>query len=415
MSNDITARKNGQWTVLFMAPDVCKTPVGSAIVPIPYPVVAKLGDAVKTVPNVKANGDPVLTISGHIPTTLGDQAGVQKGIKSGTVGKAAFYRSNQHSSTVRAGKQRILRHGDLYWMNGNPPSGKSGKAAKSAPPPAPKKPKVVKPEKVQLATSLEEAKNKLLAAAPAVQAAKAAGKPLPKSAYTQADKQAVVDSGATERFMVRVVPTKYAGDDGYIAPKREHGATVGWMAPLSMVEHGDTDAEALLNAFGTRHDPDEKYTVLIIDTHKMNEVADVKTIIPTNKNLQQLITDNPQITKVSPEVSKQVLSEDFAPKYYKFAKGMNAAGTDQKEIKEMEDFAQSQGFTKKEAKLLCKRHQLAKDVSAWEEFTGNGMTMDTNVKGKTAYGPVELVMLDKSPKALGELKKNKAILSLAAN
>ena len=117
MSNDITARKNGQWMVISMAPDVCKTPVGSAIVPIPYPVIAKLGDSVKTVPNVKANGDELLTISGHIPSTLGDQAGVQKGIKSGTVGAKCSYKKSQHSSTVRAGKQRILRNGDNYWMN----------------------------------------------------------------------------------------------------------------------------------------------------------------------------------------------------------------------------------------------------------------------------------------------------------
>ena len=117
MSNEITARKNGQWMVIFMAPDVCKTPVGSAIVPIPYPVIAKLGDSVKTLPNVKANGDELLTISGQIPTTLGDQGGVQKGIKSSTVGGKCSYKKNQHSSTVRADKQRILRNGDKYWMN----------------------------------------------------------------------------------------------------------------------------------------------------------------------------------------------------------------------------------------------------------------------------------------------------------
>lgn len=43
------------------------------------------------------------------------------------------------------------------------------------------------------------------------------------------------------------------------------------------------------------------------------------------------------------------------------------------------------------------------------------MTMDTSVKDKMAYGPLELVMLDKSPKTLGELKIHNAILSLAAS
>ena len=89
-------------------------------------------------------------------------------------------------------------------MNGKAPSGKSGKPEHVAAPPPAKKPKVVKPQKIKLATSLEDAKAKLLAAAPAVQATKKAGKPLPKSAYTQADKQAVVNSGVTEHYLKAV-------------------------------------------------------------------------------------------------------------------------------------------------------------------------------------------------------------------
>ena len=263
--------------------------------------------------------------------------------------------------------------------------------------------------------SLGEAAQRLKDAKPAVVAAKAKGEPLPASSYTLADKQAVVENGLNERYLVRVIESGHAKDDGYIGKVREHGATISWLAPLSMVEHGDTDAEALLNAFGTRYNPTKSYTVLIIDSHKMNEVADVKTIIPTHKNLQKLIADNPHITKVDPDIAKQVLREDFVPKYSKFVKGMNAAKTNQKSTSAMEDFAKSQGFSADETNLLLKRHQLANDVSAWEEFTGNGMTLDTNVKDKTAYGPVELVMLDKSPKTLGDLKQQNAISVLAAN
>ena len=87
----------------------------------------------------------------------------------------------------------------------------------------------------------------------------------------------------------------------------------------------------------------------------------------------------------------------------------------QKSTLDMKSFAKEQGFSAEDSDLLLARHQLAKDVSAWEEFTGNGMTLDTNVKDKVAYGPVELVMLDKSPKTLGELKDHNAILSLAAS
>jgi hypothetical protein len=276
-------------------------------------------------------------------------------------------------------------------------------------------PKNVVPEKKPEPQSLAEASQRLNDAKPAVDAAKKAGTPLPGSSYSLADKQAVIESGTTERFLVRVIPSDKASDDGYIAQKRDHGGTIAWTAPLSMVEQGDTNAEALLNAFGTRYDPAKTYTVLIIDSHKMNEVANVQTIIPTNKNLQQLIADNPQITKVSPEVTQQVLNENFAPKYYTFAKGMNVAGVNQDKATNMENFAKDQGYSSEESVLLLKRHQLAKDVSAWEEFTGNGMTLDTNIKDKTVYGPVELVMLDKAPKTIGELKQQKAISLLSAS
>lgn len=280
---------------------------------------------------------------------------------------------------------------------------------------SPKPTPATKPNKKAPPQSLEEAQQRLIDAGPAVRAAKAKKEPLPASSYSLEDKQAVIKSGVTERYAVRVVDSDHVKDDGYIAQKRDHGATIGWMAPLSMVEHGDTNAEALLKAFGTHYEPTKSYTILIIDTHQMNAVADVQTIIPTNQNLQKLITENPQITKVTPADSNQILSEEFAPKYYEFAKGMSSNKVDTSKEKNMVNFANMQGFSKDETKLLLKRHQLAKDISAWEEFTGNGMTMDTNAKNKTTYGPVELVMLDKSPQTLGKLKDQNTILILAAS
>ncbi|GDY24712.1 hypothetical protein AHAT_06020 [Agarivorans sp. Toyoura001] len=41
------------------------------------------------------------------------------------------------------------------------------------------------------------------------------------------------------------------------------------------------------------------------------------------------------------------------------------------------------------AKLLSDRHQIAKDITAWEIFSGNGMTRDTNIASHIAYVPVQ--------------------------
>ncbi|WP_339616360.1 PAAR-like domain-containing protein [uncultured Gilvimarinus sp.] len=118
MTNNLTARKDGQWLVISMLPDVCKTPIGGTDVPVPYPIIAKCGDAAQEVPHVRANGMPFITLASYLPTTTGAEPGVKKGLVSDTVGGTASFKSGQHSSTVNADKQRILRHGDLFWMNG---------------------------------------------------------------------------------------------------------------------------------------------------------------------------------------------------------------------------------------------------------------------------------------------------------
>lgn len=117
MADNFIARKNSEWIVVSLVPDVCKTPVGPSVVPIPYPVTAKLSAAVQEVPNVKANGCPLVVLDqSFIPTTVGDKAGVVKGIQSGTVEGNCY--PMDHSTSVRAGKRAVLRHGDKFWMNG---------------------------------------------------------------------------------------------------------------------------------------------------------------------------------------------------------------------------------------------------------------------------------------------------------
>ncbi|MGD9895467.1 MAG: PAAR-like domain-containing protein [Candidatus Methylacidiphilaceae bacterium] len=51
MANEVIARKQEGWLVVSLQPDVCKTPVGGAVVPVPYPVVAYLDQALEPVEN----------------------------------------------------------------------------------------------------------------------------------------------------------------------------------------------------------------------------------------------------------------------------------------------------------------------------------------------------------------------------
>lgn len=256
------------------------------------------------------------------------------------------------------------------------------------------------------ATSLEEAQQLMIAAGPAVQAAKAQGTSLPQSSYSLDDKLAVIDNGLEERFLVRIMETKYAKDDGYLAQKRGAGHLVVWTAPLSMVVHGDTDAEALLLGFGTRCKPDTEYSIVIIDKEALEECCDIQAIIPTKQNLVDLIEKNPEISNLSPAETIYVLSDELAPKYFKFAKKCAAEKITYRS--DLIAMASNQGFDGGEINDLLQRQQLAEDMAAWEEFTGTGMTLDTT-KTTTAYGPTEVILLDKKPITLSQLKDNGAI------
>jgi hypothetical protein len=117
MAEQGAARKNAQWLVVFKSPDVCKTPVGSATPPIPYPVTSMMVTANKTVPHVFASGDPLFVFdSSFMPMTMGDQAGVALGTGSGTVGQMCWPKA--HSPSVMAGSKYLVRNDEEFHMNG---------------------------------------------------------------------------------------------------------------------------------------------------------------------------------------------------------------------------------------------------------------------------------------------------------
>ena len=90
MSNNVSARKDGSNYIASTGPDVCKTPVGSSIVPVPYSSIAFLGSAARVNKTVRMNGDPNFMLNSRTPSSLGTEPGVKKGVKkSGHLGPAA--------------------------------------------------------------------------------------------------------------------------------------------------------------------------------------------------------------------------------------------------------------------------------------------------------------------------------------
>lgn len=121
MALKLLLRKDPLWRIICTCPDVCKTPVGSVPTPVPYPVTSSLSPCKKEVRNVKANGKKVLVADSATKITLGDQAGILKGIKSQTTGGQCV--PIQKSSSVTIGRHKAVRAYDVFWMNAR---GKNG-------------------------------------------------------------------------------------------------------------------------------------------------------------------------------------------------------------------------------------------------------------------------------------------------
>jgi hypothetical protein len=98
------------------APDVCKTQVGPAVVPIPYPNIAEDKDLVDGSETVLADGGMSIAIEGSkLSKSTGDEGGSIGGVSSGiTQGEAEF--TSFGSSVMIEGKP-CVRHTDTLTMN----------------------------------------------------------------------------------------------------------------------------------------------------------------------------------------------------------------------------------------------------------------------------------------------------------
>lgn len=115
--------KSQRFYCVSQKPDICKTPMGNSIPPIPYTIKGEFIQAVKISPNITSHGDKiVLHNRSIIPTVTGDSPGTAKGIKSGTVGDKV--ETKERSSTVHTNGTRPVREGDVVKMNANNTTGK---------------------------------------------------------------------------------------------------------------------------------------------------------------------------------------------------------------------------------------------------------------------------------------------------
>jgi hypothetical protein len=102
---------NTEGTAMFMLsmgkgqnmafPDVCLTPAGPAVVPVPYPNTSMSSASSPVVSNVLVECTPALNQTSKGQVSMGDQAGVQMGVASHTISGQTSY--NVGCSTIKVG------------------------------------------------------------------------------------------------------------------------------------------------------------------------------------------------------------------------------------------------------------------------------------------------------------------------
>lgn len=112
MTIGLGTRIDAQYKVISMAPDVCKIANGT---PVPFPVTETLNNAAKFAKKTNFNGKKAFMLKSHTTKVTGDQPGVLKGVKSGTVGAKA--EPIDHSKTVKVEGSWIVRVKDKVYMN----------------------------------------------------------------------------------------------------------------------------------------------------------------------------------------------------------------------------------------------------------------------------------------------------------
>jgi uncharacterized Zn-binding protein involved in type VI secretion len=112
-SRGIAHKGSGGVSTVF--PDVCLTPVGNSVVPIPYPNIGKSSDTVKGSKSVKVDGKMPMVKGAKYSTSTGDEAGTKKGVVSGKIkGECEFM---MYSFDVKFEGKNVCRLGDPLFHN----------------------------------------------------------------------------------------------------------------------------------------------------------------------------------------------------------------------------------------------------------------------------------------------------------
>ena len=109
----IAHKGSGGMSVVF--PDVCKTPVGPTIVPIPYPNVGKSADTTAGPATVTTDGQMPMVKGAKYSRSSGDEPGTVGGVVSGV--NMSVCEFTAYSFDVMFEGKNVCRLGDALFHN----------------------------------------------------------------------------------------------------------------------------------------------------------------------------------------------------------------------------------------------------------------------------------------------------------
>lgn len=121
MAIPISARRDGANIMHCTGPDVCKTPMGSSMVPVPYMSMVALGSSVRTSRTVRNNGKQDFQLNSRALVVTGHEPGVGKGVK--VSGYKSHALAKKGSKTVFSEGWAVVRDSDPAWINRPGPGG----------------------------------------------------------------------------------------------------------------------------------------------------------------------------------------------------------------------------------------------------------------------------------------------------
>ncbi|MBN1960449.1 MAG: DUF4150 domain-containing protein [Deltaproteobacteria bacterium] len=121
MPREEGARKAERVIVVSTAPAVCNTPIGGVMKPVPYTLVADMGNAEKTASSVNLTTETAFSEESRVPKVEGNEAGTGGGLRSGV--HNGYCRPLIVSSNVRFKKKGAVFNNSLMVMNCAGPNG----------------------------------------------------------------------------------------------------------------------------------------------------------------------------------------------------------------------------------------------------------------------------------------------------